>query len=162
MAPVQDGGWRHGGYWRISDRSGQKYRNYDTVKEWNGLIVGKDESEPRNAQDFVRGVADKQIVPEPRPRDPTDTFIGPLDTELTAAGKAGDITLTILSSVRMVIGDRISVLLDEGYNNAGNLITTIVHILGPNSIALAVPLPGPASIGNVVTDWSAVAAANLG
>ena len=159
---VNDGGWRHGGFWRIDSRTGFKVRGYNTVKEWTGSIVDKADFEPRNSQDFVRGLADKQIVPEPRPRDPVDTFIGPLDTELTAAGKAGDTTLTVLSSVRMVIGDRISVLLDQGYNNAGNLITTISGISGPNSVTLAVPLPGPASIGNVVTDWSAVAAANLG
>jgi hypothetical protein len=159
---VQDGGYKKGGFWRIDDRTGFKVRGYNTVKEWTGSIVDKNDFEARHPQDFVRGVADKQVVPAPRPRAPVDTYIGPLDTELTAAGKAGDITLTILSSVRMVIGDRISVLLDEGYANAGNLITTISGISGPNSITLAVPLPGPASIGNVVTDWSAVAAANIG
>ena len=29
----------------ISDRSGFRYRTKDTRKEWNGLLVGKDEYE---------------------------------------------------------------------------------------------------------------------
>lgn len=154
---VQDGGWKHGGFWRISDRSGKKYRNYDTRREWNGLIVGNDEFEMRQPQDFVRGVADKQIVDSPRPRAPVDTFIGPLVTELTAAASPGDTTLQIADSARMVIGDRVDVLLDNG-----TLFTSIFGISGATSITISNPIPSPASVGNQVIDRSAVAAANIG
>ena len=34
----------------ISDRSGQRYRYQDMRKEWNGLLVGKDEYEPKHPQ----------------------------------------------------------------------------------------------------------------
>jgi hypothetical protein len=34
----------------ISDRSGFRYRYKDMRKEWNGLLVGKDEWEPKHPQ----------------------------------------------------------------------------------------------------------------
>ena len=34
----------------ISDRSGFRYRTKDTRKEWNGLLVGKDEYEEKHPQ----------------------------------------------------------------------------------------------------------------
>lgn len=154
---VQDGGWKHGGFWRISDRSGKKYRNYDTRREWNGLIVGNDEFEVRQPQDFVRGVADKQIVDSPRPRAPVDTFVGPLVTELTAAAVPGDIVLQIANSTRMIVGDEVDVLLDNG-----TLFTSIFAITSATSITVLDPIPSPASVGNQVIDRSAVAAANIG
>ena len=36
--------------YRISDRSGFRYRLKDTRKEWNGSIVGKDEYEEKHPQ----------------------------------------------------------------------------------------------------------------
>lgn len=66
--------YKPGDFWRICDLSGTKVRASDTVKLWNGLIVRSDWAEPRNPQDFVRGVADNQRVPDPRP-EATDTFL---------------------------------------------------------------------------------------
>ena len=34
----------------VSDRSGFRYRLKDMRKEWNGLLVGKDEYEPKHPQ----------------------------------------------------------------------------------------------------------------
>ena len=34
----------------ISDRSGRAYRLNDMIKEWNGLLVGRDEYEPKQPQ----------------------------------------------------------------------------------------------------------------
>ncbi len=31
----------------ISDRSGRAYKLRDMIQEWNGLLVGKDEYEPK-------------------------------------------------------------------------------------------------------------------
>ena len=73
---VQDGGYKRGGWWQISDIDGRKRRNGDCTREWTGSVVGIDEFSPRHPQDFVRGLADKQIVPLPRPPPPVDTFIG--------------------------------------------------------------------------------------
>lgn len=63
-----------GTFYRICDRTGFKTRSYRTKKEWNGLIVRDSVWEIRQPQDFVKGVADYQAVPEARPRQP-DTFI---------------------------------------------------------------------------------------
>lgn len=65
-----------GDFLRICDLSGTVVRASNTVKLWNGLIVRRDWYEARNPQDFVRGVSDHQIVPDPRPEAP-DTFLSP-------------------------------------------------------------------------------------
>ena len=58
----------------ICDRSGFKVPASQTRMQWNGLRVRIKDWEPRHPQDFVRGKADKQAVPNPRP-DSTDTFL---------------------------------------------------------------------------------------
>lgn len=64
-----------GGWYRICDRCGLKRRHYDTRKEWTGLIVCSDGCwEQRHPQEGVRGVADNQSVPDPRP-EPEDVFL---------------------------------------------------------------------------------------
>lgn len=67
--------YRHGDFNRICDRSGFKVKASDTRKEWNGLIVRKEDWEPRQPQDFVRGRPDRQTVPDARPGPSDDTFI---------------------------------------------------------------------------------------
>lgn len=59
---------------RISDRSGFKMKSGKTAKEWTNAIVGVDEWEPRNAQEFLRGIPDFMAAPDPRP-EATDQFI---------------------------------------------------------------------------------------
>lgn len=63
-----------GSFYRICERSGFKVRSFDTRKEWTGLIVRSQSWEPRQPQDFVKGVRDDQAVPDPRPRQ-VDQFI---------------------------------------------------------------------------------------
>jgi hypothetical protein len=53
---------------------GFRYRASETRKQWNGLIVCPEDYETRNEQDYVRGVADHQRVPDPRP-EPDDVFL---------------------------------------------------------------------------------------
>jgi len=53
----------------ISDRSGFRYRYKDMRKEWNGLIVGKDEFEPKQPQlGPFRKVSDAQALKDARPQ----------------------------------------------------------------------------------------------
>ncbi|MEJ0093823.1 MAG: hypothetical protein WDN46_10370 [Methylocella sp.] len=66
-----------GDWYRICDRSGFKIRAGRTRKQWNDIIVREESFENRQPQDFVRGRADPQIVPEPRPRHFPFQFIGP-------------------------------------------------------------------------------------
>lgn len=87
----------------ISDRSGFRYRLREMKKEWNGLIVGPDEYEPKHPQlEAPRVGPDPQALRNPRP-DQTETvsvYIGtdvvglPIETP-RAIGKAGTVTVTI-------------------------------------------------------------------
>jgi len=52
----------------ISDRSGFRYRYKDMRREWNGLLVGKDEWEPKHSQlDPFRKVFDAEALKDARP-----------------------------------------------------------------------------------------------
>lgn len=54
--------------WGISDRSGFRYRLREMKKEWNGLLVGPDEYEPKHPQLETPNVgADPQALRDPRP-----------------------------------------------------------------------------------------------
>lgn len=64
------GGYRINSFLRSSDRSGKIYDAEDTRREWNGLIVGRDEWEIRHPQQFVRGIRHKIASPNPRPVGP--------------------------------------------------------------------------------------------
>jgi hypothetical protein len=54
----------------ISDRSGLEYRYKDMRKEWNGLLVGKDEFERKHPQlGPFRKIHDPQTLKEARPNN---------------------------------------------------------------------------------------------
>ena len=56
--------WAYG----ISDRSRFRYRLKDMRKEWNGLLVGKDEWERKEPQlEPLRATPDPQALRNPRP-----------------------------------------------------------------------------------------------
>lgn len=84
--------YRPGDFWRIDDRSGFKVRASRTEKEWDGLIVSQDAWEPRQPQDFVRGVEDRQAAPDPRPPQP------PIDVGISLF-TADNVTITADSSI---------------------------------------------------------------
>lgn len=58
----------------ICQRCGFEYPLHTLRKEWTGLMVCKDDFDPRHPQDFVKGVKDKQTVDNPAP-EPTDYFL---------------------------------------------------------------------------------------
>jgi hypothetical protein len=66
----------NGSYNVICDVCGRQFRAFQLVQRWDGLMVCKADYEPRQPQDFVRGVADKMAPPWTRP-EPADTFINP-------------------------------------------------------------------------------------
>ena len=99
--------WAYG----ISDRSGFRYRLRDMRKEWNGLLVGYDEYEPKHPQlEPLRARPDPQALRDPRPEqnlteqrsiqygfDPVgfrdiDGITPP--NKLTAIGGVGAVTVT--------------------------------------------------------------------
>ena len=82
----------------ISDRSGFRYRLREMRREWNGLLVGPDEYEPKHPQlTPPRNVTDSEAIRNPRPETHTDTYfgfkpVGGLNLEATAS--VGKVTVT--------------------------------------------------------------------
>ena len=72
----------------ISDRSGLTYDRSNTKKEWTGLIVGKDEWEPRHPQEFRRGIREDIAVKEARPGSPLTATLAVGLADLTAVSGA--------------------------------------------------------------------------
>jgi hypothetical protein len=66
--------WKPGQYNTICDICGFKYKNGDLRKRWDGLMVCPNDWNPRQPQDFVRGIADPQPPPWTRPEG-QDTFV---------------------------------------------------------------------------------------
>jgi hypothetical protein len=88
--------------WGISDRSGFRYRLREMKKEWNGLLVGPDEYEPKHPQLEAPNVgADPQALRDPRP-DESEGLSVYLNTNAVgqpivgprAIGKPGSVTVT--------------------------------------------------------------------
>lgn len=86
----------------ISDRSGFRYLLREMRKEWNGLVVGPDEYEPKHPQlEAPRAGPDPQALRNPRPDQAetvsvylgTDTVGLPIQTP-RAIGKVGTVTVT--------------------------------------------------------------------
>jgi|TARA_Y100000114_G_C11727628_1_gene311828 hypothetical protein len=93
--------------YRISDRSGFRYKLKDTRKEWNGSIVGKDEYEEKHPQlEPIRVRADNQAIRDARPdtEDDGKKFIvytntglgnlGSLLTTFSATASVGTVTVS--------------------------------------------------------------------
>ena len=64
----QHGYYDIGNWNAVCDRCGRAFKFNDNIKqEWTGLYTCKETCwEPRNAQDFVRGIPDNQNVPVSR------------------------------------------------------------------------------------------------
>lgn len=63
------------GNWNaICYQCGRKRKASDLRRQWQGYYVCKEEWEPRNAQDFVRGVPDLMVPPWTQP-PPADIFV---------------------------------------------------------------------------------------
>ena len=66
--------YKHGDYNAICDKCGFKYKASQLRRTWDNLMVCKKDWEPRQPQDFVKGVKDKQTVPWARP-EPENVFV---------------------------------------------------------------------------------------
>ncbi len=142
--------YRLGSFYRTDDRSGFATRAEQTRMEWNGLIVDRKLWEIRQPQDFVKGVADDQSVPDARSEAPTP-FVGPIFTNLSGSVTPGATFLPLDNIGGFNAGDNIGVMMDSGsYFN-----TTISGPPTALGINIARPMPGYAAQGNVVTDYEA-------
>jgi hypothetical protein len=85
----------------ISDRSGFRYRLKDMRKEWTGMLVGKDEWEPKHPQlEPLRVTPDPQAIKNPRPdrKEPMTVPVGgggfpSRGPALIAVGQIGKVTV---------------------------------------------------------------------
>ena len=66
--------WDRGDWDAICDVCGRKFKASKLKMRWDGIMACPQDWEPRQPQDFVRGVADPQLVPWVRD-EATDTFI---------------------------------------------------------------------------------------
>ena len=111
----------------ISDRSGFRYRLRDMRKEWNGLLVGKDEYEEKHPQiQPVRRAIDAEALRDPRPD--TNNIVS-----VTVSFPAFDVgTLLFQSSIPAMQGQIGTVTF------GGNVITptsaTITGVTGTGSV----------------------------
>jgi hypothetical protein len=63
------------GAWNvICDVCGNKFKNTDVKKRWDGFIVCKDDFEHRHVADFIKIPAEHNNVTDPR-HEPDDQFI---------------------------------------------------------------------------------------
>lgn len=65
--------WDNGAWKVVCDVCGREFKNNDLQLRWDGLMVCSGDWEPRQPQDFVHGVADKQVPPFTRPEQ-ADVF----------------------------------------------------------------------------------------
>jgi hypothetical protein len=66
--------YRSGDNYVICDRCGFKKHASEVSKDWDGLIVCREDHDGRHPQDFVRGRPDHQVAAISRP-DPPDVFL---------------------------------------------------------------------------------------
>ena len=87
----------------ISDRSGFRYKYRDMRKEWNGMLVGRDEYEPKQPQlGPFRSDVDPQALRDARPDrgEPMKVYVGIPNVEDMAPkpfrgiGFVGQVTVT--------------------------------------------------------------------
>ena len=173
----------------ISDRSGFRYRLKDMRKEWNGLLVGKDEFEAKHPQlRSPRVGADPQALRDPRPEtglaeqralqygfNPVGfkTIPGIIEeNDLVATGQVGTVTLffpkTLGSEATGEVGD-VTVIVPASVTVSISGFASMSGSVGSVSVATAggvsVSVSGSsstASAGSVTTLIANVIAAPTG
>jgi len=71
-----ESGAQPGDFLRICDICGKRCKASETRKTWDGLIVCREDWDPKQPTLSIRATYDRQSVPEPRP-EPPPVFVGP-------------------------------------------------------------------------------------
>ena len=80
----------------VSDRSGLRYRYRDMRREWNGLLVGKDEFEPKHEQlGPFRSRTDPQALADARPDRTEPALERILLKDPFTSGSSGSAVITV-------------------------------------------------------------------
>lgn len=111
--------WYNPGDWNvIDDLSGFRLKHSQTRKipggQTGGMLVDKKRWEPQHPQDFVRGVADNQSIPEARPRQ-TNRFMV-VGTWVTAFAPRLSRTIQVADATGFQVNHTLAVMLDSGEN----------------------------------------------
>lgn len=72
----------------ICDGCGKKFKASQLRRRWDGFMVCEKEWEPRQPQDFVRGVPDNMTPPWTRPA-PADIFVSTGHSAIAGVAIAG-------------------------------------------------------------------------
>lgn len=139
--------YRPGSFYRTDDRTGFPQRAEQTRRQWNGIITDERVWDYRQPQDLVRGVPDRQNVPEPRPLA-ANVFLGPTFTTLSANVAVGVDVIPLASTAGLFVGASVSVMLDSGVN-----FNSTLTAVGASTVTLAEGLVGAsAASGNNFTN----------
>ena len=80
----------------VSDRSGLRYRYKDMRREWNGLLVSKDEFEPKHEQlGPFRSRADPEALADARPDRTEPALERILVKDSFTSGSSGSAVITV-------------------------------------------------------------------
>jgi len=99
--------WDNGSWNVICDVCGRQYKNSELQMRWDGLMVCSGDWEPRQPQDFVHGVADKQAPPFTRPEQSDHFIFGELN-QAESIGVAEAYVLKIHRSPSVLNGSAIN------------------------------------------------------
>lgn len=149
--------YRPGDFLRDCDRCGFTLYASETKQQWDGLIVCEPCFETRHPQDFVRGRADRQNVPLPRPV-PAYSYLGPLSTTVTDDAPAGQSFLLLTSTTGMTAADTLQIMLSSGAPTR----IAIATVTSAVRVDLSSALNGTVSAGAVVLDVSSQTTADIG
>ena len=75
--------WKKGSWLAICDVCGMKYHSTDLKLRWDGVMCCQQDWNPRQSQDFVRGIPDPQAVPWSRPDTQPQFVVNPVTDAIT-------------------------------------------------------------------------------
>jgi hypothetical protein len=75
--------WKRGAWLAICDICGQKFHSTSLKERWDGLMCCRQDWNPRQPQDFVRGIPDPQAVPWTRTDVPPPFVPNPVSLAIT-------------------------------------------------------------------------------
>lgn len=106
------------GDWKaLCDVCGREFKASQLNKRWDGLMCCRQDWEPRQPQDFVRGVSDPQLVPWTRP-EPSDSWIDVVTSSFWS------LVSTITTTMTMVVTYHTQSKLVNFFVSAINSLTT--------------------------------------
>jgi len=142
----------HGDSYMTDDVTGLKIRRSEALRRWDGAYTTRENWEPRHPQEFVRAKSERIVAEVVRPLLPIAT-IGPLVTRAIAAAAIGATSISVESSVRMLAGDLLTIMLDNG----DTFRATIVSTPDTETIVIDPALPRGVEVGGVITNYTAMA-----